>query len=199
MSPSVPPDAPRLYLAGPEVFLTNALEIGAAKKAICARHGLTGCFPLDGDLDISGPPRDIARRIHDKCLGMMASCDGAIAHLTPLRGVGADVGTVFEVGFMAARGRPVWGYSHDIRDHRTRAVDLLAGCRNDQGVWRDGDGLEIEDFGLGENLMVAMGLPASGGGDLVTRAVAPSQRWTDLTAFASCVAAAARHWGRPPG
>jgi len=36
-----------VYLAGPEVFLLNAREIGAHKRAICARHGLVGVFPAD--------------------------------------------------------------------------------------------------------------------------------------------------------
>ena len=35
----------RVYLAGPEVFLTNAREIGARKRVICERHGLVGVFP----------------------------------------------------------------------------------------------------------------------------------------------------------
>ena len=37
----------RVYLAGPEVFLANAREIGARKRAICERHGLIGVFPAD--------------------------------------------------------------------------------------------------------------------------------------------------------
>ena len=36
-----------IYLAGPEVFLANARDIGARKRAICARHGLVGVFPAD--------------------------------------------------------------------------------------------------------------------------------------------------------
>ena len=37
----------RVYLAGPEVFLSNAREIGALKRAICERYGLVGVFPAD--------------------------------------------------------------------------------------------------------------------------------------------------------
>ncbi len=32
----------RIYLAGPEVFLANAREIGVRKRAICTQYGLTG-------------------------------------------------------------------------------------------------------------------------------------------------------------
>ena len=45
---------PRAYLAGPDVFFPNPVEIGAAKKAICAEHGLEGVFPLDANLDLAG-------------------------------------------------------------------------------------------------------------------------------------------------
>ena len=37
----------RIYLAGPEVFLVNARDIGAQKRAICEQRGLIGVFPGD--------------------------------------------------------------------------------------------------------------------------------------------------------
>ena len=39
--------APRIYLAGPEVFLPDPLAMGAKKVALCAKHGFEGVFPLD--------------------------------------------------------------------------------------------------------------------------------------------------------
>ena len=35
----------KLYLAGPEVFLADAIEIGQRKAAICAEHGHVGLLP----------------------------------------------------------------------------------------------------------------------------------------------------------
>ena len=37
----------KIYLAGPDVFLPDALEIGREKVAICARYDLIGLYPLD--------------------------------------------------------------------------------------------------------------------------------------------------------
>jgi len=37
----------RVYLAGPEVFLANACEIGMRKRAICSQYGLTGISPAE--------------------------------------------------------------------------------------------------------------------------------------------------------
>jgi len=43
----------KIYLAGPDVFLPDAVEIGRRKAEICARHGLTGLYPLDNAIDLS--------------------------------------------------------------------------------------------------------------------------------------------------
>ena len=41
----------RVYLAGPDVFLPDAFEIGRRKIELCTRHGLTGLYPLDNAID----------------------------------------------------------------------------------------------------------------------------------------------------
>ena len=38
-----------IYLAGPDVFLPNAIEVGKKKKAICEEFGFEGLFPADND------------------------------------------------------------------------------------------------------------------------------------------------------
>ena len=44
---------------------------------------------------------------------MMDAADAIIANLTPFRGPGADAGTVYELGYMAGRGKLCLGYSND--------------------------------------------------------------------------------------
>lgn len=177
----------RIYLAGPEVFLPDAATIGAAKKAICARHGCAGVFPLDPPAPMpAGPPE--WRRIHAANELHMRGCDALVANLTPFRGAGADPGTVFELGFMRGLGRPVHGYTHDPRDARAR----VPGAWHDGRVWRDAEGLEIEDFGLSENLMLEGAIRAGGG--VMLRAAAPLP-WADLSLFERCLAAALARQG----
>jgi nucleoside 2-deoxyribosyltransferase len=89
----------KVYLAGPEVFLPDAIAIGRAKQQICARHGVTGLYPLDNAVDLSA--RDASLRIFKGLEEMMDAADAIIANLTPFRGPGADPGTVYELGYMA--------------------------------------------------------------------------------------------------
>ena len=60
-SPDPGSTRPRVYLAGPDVFLPDALAVGEAKKRLCADHGLEGVFPLDNPIDhLDGlPPEQV--------------------------------------------------------------------------------------------------------------------------------------------
>ena len=153
----------------------------AAMREVCAQHGLDAVTPLDmapGEADAAGPAA-IARRNE----AHIRRCDAILANLTPFRGPGADAGTVYEIGFGRALGRPVFGYATVAGSYAAR-VRRLPGS----GAGRDADGLEIEDFGLFENLMVVRGIEASGGFVLAEEA---PQVWGDLSVFHRCVARAA--------
>lgn len=180
--------APRIYLAGPEVFLPAAREIGAAKVARCSAAGLVGLFPLDQELDVAHlAPAEQARAIALANEELMRSADGLIANLTPFRGVSMDCGTAFEVGFMRALGRPVFGYSTSGEDYRMRAERF----RREAAGWHDGDRAAnmLEDFGLAENLMIDVAMSEAG---LATvRSTRGEMDIGDLLAFEACLAAVA--------
>jgi nucleoside 2-deoxyribosyltransferase len=190
---------PRVYLAGPDVFLPNATLIAARKKEICDRHGLAGISPLDpvGDVggdDAVGPAHREWQRIYHRNEAHMRRCDASIANLTPFRGPSADPGTVYEVGFMRALGRPVWGYSTSGRLFHERTSAFLGLNTDELGGDEplvDADGLQIERFGLVDNLMLDGGIAASGGA-LLSGECGQAERWTNLTLFEACVALAAR-------
>jgi nucleoside 2-deoxyribosyltransferase len=176
---------PRIYLAGPEVFLPSPVEAGRRKVALAAEFGLDGVYPLDNALPLDGKPkRAQAGLISASNEALMRSCDALIANLTPFRGVSADAGTAFEVGFMRALGRPVLGYTNTpsslvARSRAMRAHGLL-------GFDGDADDIEIEDFDGLENLMIEVAIEASGS-RMFTHAANPGEVMTDLTAFLSCL------------
>jgi nucleoside 2-deoxyribosyltransferase len=181
--------APRVYLAGPDVFLCDASARLLEKQRVCARYGLLGVSPLDPspDVPIVDGPFAIAAANEAHIRG----CVAVLANLTPFRGPSADPGTVYELGYARALGLVLFGYATVAAGltARTRAL-LGVAARFDGTAWRDADGMEIEAFGLHDNLMLDAGIAASGG-NLVTAEVAAADRWTDLLVFERCVRAAA--------
>jgi nucleoside 2-deoxyribosyltransferase len=157
------------YLAGPAVFLPCAAEEGEDLREIASRYGFSARFPLDPPVGPNGRrgPRfrtvaaavtygdAEADRIKTSCLSHMNASDFLIADITPFRGVGADAGTAFEMGYMSALGKPVFAwsqaadtsYAERVPDHRSgSAVDSRTG-----GAF-DGNGLLIDNLGLTDNV-----------------------------------------------
>ena len=125
----------------------------------------------------------------------MDEADAIIANLTPFRGPGADAGTVYELGFMAGRGKLCLGYSNDPTPYADRARNFTTIIAQD-GRLIDQHGLTVEDFGLTDNLMMVHALDLHGCA-LVTPPQAPADRWRDLAAFESCVRLAAQRLAAP--
>jgi nucleoside 2-deoxyribosyltransferase len=177
----------KIYLAGPDVFLPDALEIGRQKAEICRRHDLTGLYPLDNIVNRAAIDASLA--IFDGNVAMMDAADAIIANLTPFRGAGADPGTVYELGYMAGRAKLCLGYSNDPSTYAER-VQLFTEVTSRGDRLVDADGLTVEDFGLNDNLMMIRGLDRHGCA-LVTPQQRPDDVWHDLTAFETCVRLAA--------
>jgi nucleoside 2-deoxyribosyltransferase len=177
-----------IYLAGPDVFLPDAAEIRRRKVEICQRHGLVGQHPFDMPIDHAAA--DASLQIYKGLEAMMDRCDAIIANLTPFRGSGADPGTVYELGYMAARGKLCLGYSNDPATYADR-VRRFTNVVSRDGRLVDADELMVEDFGLSDNLMMVHGLDIHGA-PLVVPREKPADVWHDLTAFEVCVAMAAK-------
>src|SRR5580704_19355059 len=101
----------KVYLAGPDVFLPDAIDIGRRNVDLCKQHGLIGLYPLDNTVDPAAKHASLT--IFRGNENMMIAADAIIANLTPFRGPGADAGTVYELGYMAGHGKLCLGYSND--------------------------------------------------------------------------------------
>jgi nucleoside 2-deoxyribosyltransferase len=170
------------YLAGPDVFLPDAMTHAARKVEICARHGLRGLPPLNQDIETSARALEIWQTIYQKDIAMMQRCDIIIANLTPFGGASADAGTLIEIGWFLGKGKPIFGYSNTAERFEARMRR------------QHGEGfaeLGIEGFHLPDNLMI-VGAVESGGypifipGDGAVRGIGA------LDVFEACVEAAAR-------
>jgi len=141
----------KIYLAGPDVFETDAIEQGKRLKSLCLEYGFEGLFPLDNEITGDGTSYDIAKTIREANVKLIESCDIVMANLNPFRGLEPDSGTVYEVGYAAALGKEVYAYASDIRPmvERVREKQMLS---EDAELCQEGK--IIEDFGLSHNLMM---------------------------------------------
>ncbi len=170
----------RVYLAGPDVFFPEPVMWAARRAAICRAQGLVPVSPLDPvEEPASWAALPEADRIARRNEAHIQACDAVIANLTPFRGASADAGTVYEVGFARGLGRPVFGYTNTaaVLADRSRAIAGGTGTH-------DAQGLQIEDFGLHENLMIDSAVREAG------VLIVQDGAWDDLAAFTACVAAA---------
>jgi len=138
-----------VYLAGPDIFRPNPTEFGKTLKAICLEFGLTGQYPLDNQIDLSGLDNGPAKglKIFQADIQLINQSEAVVANISPFRGISADPGTAVEIGYAVALGKPVVVYSDDLSVYSERAAELGFG----------GDGWELEDFGLSDNLMLMGG------------------------------------------
>ncbi len=182
----------RVYLAGPEVFLRNFIEIGEQKKALCKKYGLEGVFPIDTEINVKGKsPREIGLCISSINEGLIRSCDIVIANTTPFRGPSADVGTVFEIGFAHALKKLVFAYTNVTTIFTERTIEALSNQvnRGEDGKLRDRYDMFIEENGLTDNLMID-GCINANSKILVIQQAPKDQTFTYLGGFEKCLKAA---------
>jgi nucleoside 2-deoxyribosyltransferase len=172
--PSATP-RPRVYLAGPMVFAPEPEAIFARMKHICASAGLEGVSPLDNQLGLEGatPGHMLAERIVRADIALMHALNGGLFCLDGIRrGAEMDAGTAFEVGYMAALGKKLVGWTRDGRDYPQKVADYFGGAlqpaaANAQGGMsgsrRDPDGLLVHSEGCVQNAMVHVGIELAGG------------------------------------
>ncbi len=145
---------PKIYLAGPGVFRQDAKEHGEELKKKCSSAGFEGLFPTDGEIDEELNGVDRAKAIYAANIRLIQDADLVIANISPFRGPGMDAGTAFEIGFALALQKPVIGYASNMGDYADRVPHRF---NSEKNLRIADDGMIVEDFGLDENLMIAIG------------------------------------------
>lgn len=150
-----------VYLAGPDVFSQYSDQNASNLKQICAKYDLKGVFPLDTQLDLSGLSKyEAGLKISKENERLIRSCHGILANMTPFRGVNADVGTAYEMGYARALGKPVCAYSFENKDYKDRFEIYHT---DENGNILDENMSFIEDFNMKDNLMLEGGVVSCGG------------------------------------
>lgn len=147
-----------LYLSGPDAAMPDAAQVLSQKRALCSGKGFVAVFPDETVLVETDPSEAMAREIYADRVQRMRLADAAVLNLTPWRGPSCSVSAAFEAGFMSALGKPVFAYMNvetpDEAELRNRVEHRMGLAPDHDGVWRDGFGGEVEDFGLPEELML---------------------------------------------
>lgn len=170
---------PLVYLAGDIVFRPDALARFDRFRGICRAHGLVGLAPLDGQEAVQGLPPGEATlmAIVAADRDLMDRCEAGLFCLDPFRrAADMDPGTAVEIGYMFARGKPLFGYTADGRGYpakveaymrdawgaplRPRAPLGLGGA---SGGMEDPDGVLVHSEGMVQNGMTEGFIRMSGG------------------------------------
>lgn len=153
-----------LYLAGPEVFLPDAVDVLNQNVILCEKMGFTAITPMDTDLPPEIQGMDRARFIYTSNRKLIDSCDIVLANCNSFRGAVVDDGTSWEIGYAIAQKKKVYGYIRmklTLPEIVATRIDL---DNHPSGYPVDQDGYLVnEDFGNSINLMLEMSIQESGG------------------------------------
>ena len=143
----------KIYIAGPDVFEPDSVEIGKRYSALCKEYGFKGLYPLDNIVDFDQEKQKIAHDIFVANVKLIQEADIVIANLNPFRGKEADSGTVWECGYAIALGKEVYGYMDNTSNYLEQFKPEEKQLQNNLHV--DLDAKTIEDFNHPINLMIA--------------------------------------------
>ena len=157
-------DAPKVYLAGPEVFRPDAMEYAQTQRTLCEQYGFVGLHPMDNNVDLSDRSMQTATRIYRADVGQIRTCDLVVANCNAFRGALMDDGTAYELGYANALGKPTYGYIDRLLPAHEFAPTKWPFTALPDGRLADADGyLLVDDFGTSINLMMQCGMTDTGG------------------------------------
>lgn len=140
----------KIYLAGPDIFMPDALAWAEQARQLCRTYGYESLTPLDHT-------ETVAEKIFQANIALIRKAQIVVANLDPFRGAEPDSGTAFELGYALALGKRICGYVTRLISVADR-VELAEGrvpVRYGDRL-SDSQGRTIEDFGMPCNLMLAV-------------------------------------------
>jgi nucleoside 2-deoxyribosyltransferase len=143
----------KIYIAGPDVFKPNSIEIGKEYVRLCGEYGFKGLYPLDNKVDFIQSKNKIAQDIFKANQKLIQECDIVITNLNSFRGKESDSGTVWECGYGFGLGKKVYAYI-------SRDGNYIDQFSKDEKVYTENgftdlQGDFIEDFDYPLNLMLS--------------------------------------------
>ncbi|HFU76587.1 MAG TPA: nucleoside 2-deoxyribosyltransferase [Arcobacter sp.] len=147
-------DKKKIYIAGFDVFLTNAQEDLDIKKRLCEDYSFEGLIPFDANVDFTQSNDKIRKDIYEENIKMIQESDIIIANMNNFRHNEVDSGTVFEIGYAVALNKEVFIYSKDNRTVIEKTKEYDSNVYEKEGIFYDQNDLIIEGFGAQFNIMI---------------------------------------------
>ena len=144
----------KIYIAGPDVFLKNAVEDLNKKKLLCEENNFIGLIPFDANVDFSQPNNKIRKDIYEANIKMIQETDIVIANMNNFRHNEQDAGTIFEIGFAVALNKKVYIYSDDSRTVVEKTTQCDDKSYQEDGQYYDSNDILIEGFDAKFNIMI---------------------------------------------
>ncbi|RXJ67931.1 nucleoside 2-deoxyribosyltransferase [Halarcobacter ebronensis] len=143
----------KIYIAGPDVFEKNSIQIGKKYVNLCKKYGFIGLYPLDNRIDFNQDKQKIAQDIFIANKKLIEECDIVIANLNSFRGYECDSGTVWECGYAAGLKKEVYAYLQREGDY----IDQFSAEEKveEAGSFYDLNNKAIEDFNYPLNQMLS--------------------------------------------
>ena len=156
---------PKIYCAGQDIFLPDALAKSREQKHICQWYGFEALHPMDNNLDKGDQSYRVAVGIWQRDVTQIGASDVVAANCNPFRGALVDDGVAYELGAANMIGVASYGYVSKLMPYTDR-VRMFYQCIKIAGtdIWVDKDGyLLMDDFETTVNLMLQCGMTESGG------------------------------------
>lgn len=146
----------KIFIAIPKIISTVAIE--AMRKEV-SEAGFTAIFAVDVLLQMEAGSSSIIT--FNALCEAMQRCTVLIANLTPCLGVEPDSDVIFQLGYMAALGKPVFSFTNDPRTLYERVrewngAEFTERLGNKQGETTllfkyDRNGMRIENMGINDH------------------------------------------------
>jgi|JI8StandDraft_1071087.scaffolds.fasta_scaffold79840_1 nucleoside 2-deoxyribosyltransferase len=158
----------KIYIAGPEVFLPNAIDIFLKLKELCTQYNFIGLSPFDSVIEISNlvenTSLDTARSIFIGNANLILNSDIVIANCNSFRGPLVDDGTSWEIGYAYGLGKKLVGYINNKNPLVENVKNRITTIPHPSGFSIDMDGYLVnENFGNSINLMLEFSIEKMGG------------------------------------
>lgn len=101
----------KIFIAAPKIITKTTVE---AMRLEASAAGFTAIFAVDviSTVEAASSPEATSTKTFDAICNAMQQCKLLIANLTPCLGVEPDADVIFQLGFMAAHGKPVFSFTN---------------------------------------------------------------------------------------